>query len=102
MPLMRIARFAVWLVLAAITMVLAPQEARAHGGLSHAKVAETAKASGASQSIVADHVWSPACPGGSGHLCACGNLVGCNGGGKPPVVQAPTAAILASPSRTRV
>src|SRR4051812_36490068 len=100
MALMRIARFAVWLVLAAISIVLVPPEARAHGGAVHSKVGETAKP--AAQSLVASHAWSPACPGGSGHVCACGNVVGCSGAVKPLVVQAPAALVLALRSRSRV
>ena len=101
MALMRIARFAVWLLLAAITIVLVPQEARAHGGVTHSNVGEAAKPTAQPQSLVANHAWSPACPGGSGHVCACGNLVGCNGGAKPPVVQAPAALVLAATSGSR-
>jgi hypothetical protein len=74
---------ALLLLLAALLVGYAPADALAHGGENHKASNPHA---GASSSIIERHDWSPVCPPGSGHVCACDNLSLSDAGAKLALV----------------
>jgi len=77
-------------VLAAVLFALLPAPALAHGGVPHLQSEKAAAADSF------DQAWSPTCPPGSGHVCGCGNLSLCDGGGKPALAVRCVVSLLPS------
>jgi hypothetical protein len=71
-------------VLAAILIALSPAAALAHGAAGHGAAPEQLQGDDARLSAAIErHAWSPVCPPGSGHVCACGNLSLCDASAQP-------------------
>lgn len=85
---MRIAAFLAFLLLAA-------GNAFGHGGHAHEQPAPAAGAQAALQ--VASQASAPCAPGGT-HVCACGNLALCSGGGKQAAIAAAFADFILVPA----
>ena len=76
-------------------LLLAAGNAFAHGGHAHD---EPASAGGASAVLqVTSQASAPCAPGGS-HVCACGNLVLCDGTGKQAAIAAAFADFILVPA----
>jgi hypothetical protein len=82
------ARVRALLLLVAALLVGFSPAAFAHDGISHGEGEKGA----ITQSI--DQSWSPVCPPGSGHVCACGNLSLSDAGAKPVLVVRCTVSFL--------
>jgi hypothetical protein len=74
-------------LLAAILITLSPAAALAHGPAGHGQAPEQLQGGEARFAAPLErHAWSPVCPPGSGHVCACDNLSLCDGSGQPTVL----------------
>jgi hypothetical protein len=82
------ARVRALLLLVAALLVGFSPGAFAHNGISHGETETSAISSSFDQS------WSPVCPPGSGHVCACGNLSLSDAGAKPVLVVRCTVSFL--------
>jgi hypothetical protein len=89
MPLVRAALLAVLAAVAA----LAPQAARAHGGEQH---------EAAPLSPVVQELSAPCAPGGSGHVCGCGNFSLCSPRSQAAIVSVFVSHVAAPGPSARV
>ena len=88
----RMARVRVLLLLVAALFVGFSPGALAHNGENHKSAAD---AHGGTGSVIAErHAWSPVCPPGSGHVCACDNLSLSDAGAKPALVVRRTVFVV--------
>src|SRR3954467_13942188 len=79
------------LLLAAVFVGFLPGAAFAHGGDNHQRAVG---AHGGAGSLMAErHAWTPICPPGSGHVCACDNLSLSDGATNPPLAPRRAASI---------
>jgi hypothetical protein len=83
---------ALLLVLAALLVGFSPAAALAHNGEDHHNAAQTQGRIGSA--VTERHDWSPVCPPGSGHVCACDNLSLSDAGAKPAAVVPCTLSFL--------
>ncbi|HJY79325.1 MAG TPA: hypothetical protein VKE95_21955 [Burkholderiales bacterium] len=74
---------ALLLLLAALLVGFSPGAAFAHNGEHHGA---SNRLEGGNASTAERHNWSPVCPPGSDHVCACGNLSLLDGSAKPPTL----------------
>jgi hypothetical protein len=83
---------ALLLLLATLLVGYAPAGALAHNGENHQSAAD---AHGGAGPVIAErHAWTPVCPPGSGHVCACDNLSLSDAGAKPVLVIRCTVSFL--------
>jgi len=81
------ARVRALLLLVAVLLVGLSPGALAHDGVSH-----ESETRGVTRWF--EQSWSPVCPPGSGHVCACGNLSLSDAGAKPVLVVRCTVSFL--------
>jgi len=85
--------------LAALLIVLSPGAALAHGG-GHEAVAP--QGSGEARASVDADAWSPVCPPGSGHGCACGDSSLCDDCPSPAALSRVITGFLSCPAGSPV
>lgn len=79
-------------LVAALLVGFSPAGALAHDGENHQLAGD---AHGGTGSVSAErHAWTPVCPPGSGHVCACDNLSLSDAGAKPAAVVRCTLSFL--------
>src|ERR1044071_8660316 len=71
---------------AALLVGFSPADALAHNGEHHQGAANAQRGSSSPVAEAERHAWSPVCPPGPGHVCACDNLSLSDAGAKPGLV----------------